>query len=213
MVNSYGDTMAREALTTETVVAAAADLADRDGLAGVTLSALARGFGVTTAGMYSHVGGAGDLLDRLSAHCLEESADLVAAAVAGRAGHGAVIAFGSAYRDYARAHPGRYAATRRPAEPEGHAVPAGRRHADLGRAVLREYALTPTQEVHAVRLLGSTIHGFISLESTGAFDHSRPSATASWTAILGALTTTIAGWADAGTRPARRGAVDLGGDP
>lgn len=47
---------------------------------------------MTTAGMYSHVAGLGDLLDRLSAFCLEESADLLAAAIAGRAGPDAVRA-------------------------------------------------------------------------------------------------------------------------
>lgn len=213
--------MVRAGLTTDAVVRAAADLADRDGLEAVTLSALARRFGVTTAGMYSHVAGLGDLLDRLSALCLEESADLLAAAIAGRAGPDAVAALARVYRDYARAHPGRYAATRRPAPPDGHAIPAGRRHADLARAALRQYGLDATREVHAVRLLGSTIHGFISLEGSGAFAHSRPSASASWNAILDALAATIAGWspiaeeapprsvrAPAGRRPS----ADMGGE-
>ena len=38
-----------------------------------------------------------------------------------------------------------------------------------GAAMLRGYQLDPSQEIHALRMLRSTIHGFMTLEVTGGF--------------------------------------------
>lgn len=186
--------MPRVGLTPDLIVAAAAELVDEAGLEALTLSALGRRLGVTTAALYAHLGGAEDLLARLSARCLNESADLVADAVAGRAGHDALAAYAEALRGYARRHPGRYAASRLPVTSGSPALAAGRRHSDLARAVLRGYGLDRTGEVHATRLLGSTIHGFTSLELGGSFAHSRPSAATTWAEILDALHATLEAW-------------------
>lgn len=172
--------MPRRGLSTEQVVLAAAELADAEGLAAVSLSEVARRTGVRTASTYSHVAGLDDLLARLAALALTEIADRAAAALAGVAGREALAALCDAYRDYGLAHPGRYAATRHPLAPGGPAGPAARRHADLTRAVLRGYGLEEEAQVHAVRLVGSVVHGFVTLELAGAFAHSQPSSERSW---------------------------------
>lgn len=51
---------------------------------------------------------------------------------------------------------------------------AGRRHADLLRAVLRAYDLSGDEEVHAVRLLSSLVQGFVMIDGAGGFAHSEP---------------------------------------
>ena len=38
-----------------------------------------------------------------------------------------------------------------------------------GAAMLRGYQLDPSQEIHALRMLRSTIHGFTTFEVTGGF--------------------------------------------
>lgn len=106
--------MPRAGLTAERVVLAAAELADRVGLDGVTLSALARGFGVRDASLYSHVRNVRDLRTRLTLLAGGELTDRIALAVAGRSGKEALAAFAQAYREYALAHPGRYAASQLP---------------------------------------------------------------------------------------------------
>lgn len=58
--------MVRAGLTTDRVVAAAADLADSAGFDKVTISALARGFGVKDASLYSHVKNLQDLRTRVA---------------------------------------------------------------------------------------------------------------------------------------------------
>jgi hypothetical protein len=89
------------------------------------------------------------------------------------------------------------------------AVAAGRRHAALTRAVLRGYALDEESTVHAIRLLGSVMHGFTALELGGSFDHSEPPSEESWLRILDALDETLSSWTLSGAarRPRRPSAT------
>lgn len=184
----------RAGLTTEVVVRSAADVADQVGFEAATLSAVARELGVRVASLYSHVDGATGLQEGVARLALDELADLAAEAVAGRSGRDALEAFTSAYREFARRHPGRYAATRLRVSPDSPAVAAGRRHAALSRAVLRGYELGETDTVHAVRLLGSLVHGFTALELSGSFDHSEPQPAETWARALEALDATLRSW-------------------
>ncbi|MFD1496805.1 TetR/AcrR family transcriptional regulator, partial [Streptosporangium lutulentum] len=104
--------MVRAGLTPERLTRAGAELADEIGFDQVTVSVLARRFDVKVASLYSHLKNSQDLRTRIALFALEELADRVTAALAGRAGKDALAAFADAYRDYAREHPGRYAAAR-----------------------------------------------------------------------------------------------------
>ncbi|MGR6974639.1 TetR/AcrR family transcriptional regulator [Streptomyces cynarae] len=194
--------MARAGLTTERLVRAGAELADEVGFDQVTVSALARRFDVKVASLYSHLKSSHDLRTRIALLALEELADRAAEALAGRAGRDALTAFANVYRDYAREHPGRYAAARFRLAPETAAVSAGGRHAQMTRAILRGYDLTEPDQTHAVRLLGSVFHGYVSLEAAGGFSHSAPDSQESWTWILDRLDALLRNWpANADTRP------------
>ncbi|MEH0650603.1 TetR-like C-terminal domain-containing protein [Streptomyces scabiei] len=186
--------MARVGLTPERLALAGAELADEIGFGEVTVSELARRFDVKVASLYSHVRNSQDLKARIALLALEELADRGAAALAGRAGKDALAALGNVYRDYARAHPGRYEATRLRLDPEAAAASAGGRHAQMTRAILRGYDLTEPDQTHAVRLLGSVFHGYISLESAGGFSHSAPDSQESWERILDALDALLRNW-------------------
>ena len=189
--------MPRAGLTTAVVVRAAADLADEIGFEATTLSAVARVLGVRVASLYSHVDGSTGLREGMAGLALDELADRVAEALVGRSGADALVAFAGAYRDYARAHPGRNDATRLRLGPDSPAVVAGRRHADLARAVLRGYDLDEADTVHAVRLLGSVVHGYTDLELSGGFDHSSPSSEESWRRALDAVDHSLRSWSTA----------------
>jgi AcrR family transcriptional regulator len=182
----------RVGLTRERLVAAAAELADARGFEAVTMSALARHFGVRAASLYSHVASTAELKAQIAVLALGELAERAGAALAGRAGAEALLAFASAYRDYAQQHPGRYAATRHPLPP--HLLEAGRAHAELTVAVLRGYGLRGEEATHAVRLIGSVLHGFTDLELSGSFSHSDPPSAESWPRAIAALDTTLARW-------------------
>ncbi|WP_156727069.1 TetR/AcrR family transcriptional regulator [Streptomyces apocyni] len=186
--------MARVGLTTERLVQAGAELADEIGFEQATPAELARRFGVKPASLYAHVRNAHDLKTKIALLALEELADLAASAVAGRAGKDALTAFANVYRDYARKHPGRFAATQFRLDPETAAASAGVRHAQLTRAILRGYDLAEPHQTHAVRLLGSVFSGYVGLETAGGFSHSAPDSQESWTQILGALDALLRTW-------------------
>ncbi|MGV9452415.1 TetR/AcrR family transcriptional regulator [Streptomyces sp. NPDC003635] len=189
--------MARAGLTPELLTRAGAELADEVGFDRVTVSALARRFDVKVASLYSHLKNSHDLKVRIALLALEELADRAADALAGRAGKDALTAFADVYRDYARGHPGRYAAARFRLDPETAARSAGVRHAQMTRAILRGYDLTEPDQTHAVRLLGSVFHGYVELELAGGFSHSSPDSETSWTRILDALDATLRNWPSA----------------
>jgi AcrR family transcriptional regulator len=156
--------MARAGVSVERLVAAAAELADEVGFAGVTLSALARRFGVKDASLYAHVRGLRELRTRLALLAGGEMIDEIAAAVAGRAGREALAAFAGAYRDYALRHPGRYAATQIRIDPAlVPDSPAMRRTAEITYGMLRAYGLGEPDLTDAVRLLRATFHGYCAL--------------------------------------------------
>ncbi|MEU6002624.1 WHG domain-containing protein [Streptomyces sp. NPDC047197] len=186
--------MVRAGLTTERLARAGAELADEVGFEQVTVSALARRFDVKVASLYSHLKSSQDLKTRIALLSLEELADRGAAALAGRAGKDALTAFADVYRDYAREHPGRYAAAQFRLDPEAAVASAGGRHSTMTRAILRGYDLSEPDQTHAVRMLGSVFHGYVSLEMAGGFSHSQPGSQESWSRILDALDALLRNW-------------------
>ncbi|MEU9353156.1 TetR-like C-terminal domain-containing protein [Streptomyces griseoloalbus] len=186
--------MPRAGLTADRLVAAAADLADEAGYENVTLSALARRFGVKDASLYAHVRGLHDLRTRMALLAGGELIDRIAAAVAGRSGKEALAAFAGAYREYALTHPGRYAAAQLRLDQTLVAdSPALRRTAEVTYGLLRAYGLEEPDLTDAVRLLRSTFHGYCALEAAGAFGAPRE-VEASWARTIDALHIALVNW-------------------
>lgn len=166
--------MPRAGLDAEAVVAAAAELADAEGLPALTLAGLAARLGVRSPSLYAHVGGLDDLRTRLAVRGARELTAALQAAAAGRARADALHAVADAYRAYARAHPGTYAATQRAPRPGPDPVleEYARVAADLVGmlvAVLQGYELHEEDAIHAVRIVRAALHGFVSLEREGGF--------------------------------------------
>jgi AcrR family transcriptional regulator len=191
--------VARANLTSSIVIAAAAELADREGFDAITLSALARRFGVQTASLYSHVRDRSSLLAGVHELALGELADRIALAIAGRSGRAALRALADAQRDYARQFPGRWTALQRPAAPSTVASAAAGRLVALTFAVLRGYPLPEAELVHATRLLGATVNGFLTLEASGSFGHREPASDISWRRALDAIDAAFRAWPSEGT--------------
>ncbi|WP_235735250.1 TetR/AcrR family transcriptional regulator [Nocardioides alcanivorans] len=189
--------MARAGLTPEVLTQAAAELADEIGFAKVTVAAVARRFGVKDASLYSHVRNLRELQVRVAEAAFHELADQVASAIAGLSGRAALAALTDGYRRFAAEHPGQYASMRIEIEPGSSAARAGARHAALSRAVLRSYALEEPDATDALRMMNSTLHGFVELELAGGFSHSERSAADSWAATLVALDAILANWPSA----------------
>jgi AcrR family transcriptional regulator len=160
--------MPRAGLDAEAVVAAAAVLADARGLHELTLAGLAADLGIRTPSLYAHIDGLDDLRARLGARGAWELAGALQLAVGGRAGGDALRAIALAYREYAHAHPGTYAAMQIASDTEEFET-AGAAVVGPIVAVLRGYALEGEPAIHAVRAIRSALHGFVSLEREGGF--------------------------------------------
>jgi Tetracyclin repressor-like, C-terminal domain len=75
-----------------------------------------------------------------------------------------------AYRAFAHARPGLYAAAMRSADAaDTELADAGKRVVDVALIVLQPYGLSGTDALHIVRALRSILHGFVDLEAAGGF--------------------------------------------
>src|SRR5260370_42355367 len=103
--------MPRAGLTPERIIWQAATVADEVGLDRLTLAAVAQRCGVSLPGLYKHVSGLDEVRRGIGLLAVRELTGAAARAAAGVAGAEALQAISAAYRSYARAYPGRYAAS------------------------------------------------------------------------------------------------------
>jgi AcrR family transcriptional regulator len=160
----------RPVLTADRVIDVAADLADREGYANLTLGKVAAKLGVRTPSLYNHLDGLEDLRRRLAVRALAALGDELQRAAVGRSSEDAVRAIAVAYRRFAHAHPGLYATTVPSTEGTEEAIQqAGDAMLRTVLAALSGYGLSEEEAIHATRSVRSAVHGFISLELAGGF--------------------------------------------
>jgi AcrR family transcriptional regulator len=161
----------RAGLDHDAVVAAAAEIADAEGLDAVTLARLAAALGVKSPSLYNHVDGRDGLLRGIALLGLGELAAALRDAAVGRSGTDGLQAAAQAYRDYVKDHPGRYAAgaITAPAPDDDAHLAAASAVLDVLRSVLRAWSLSDDDTIHALRALRAAVHGFTTLESAGGF--------------------------------------------
>jgi AcrR family transcriptional regulator len=155
----------------DAVVAAAAQIADAEGLDAVTLARVAAALGVKSPSLYNHVDGRDGLLRGIALLGLGELTAALRDAAVGRSGADGLQAAAQAYRDYVKDHPGRYAAgaITAPAPDDDAHLAAATAVLDVLRSVLRAWSLSDDDTIHALRALRAAVHGFTTLESAGGF--------------------------------------------
>jgi AcrR family transcriptional regulator len=202
----------RAGLTTSAVVAQAADLADLAGFDQLTLAAVASSVGVALPSLYKHVRSVADLRRLVGVQGLREMNEALSRAAVGRSEGAALYGLGHAYRDFALAHPGRYAATLRVpdevSDVDGAYTDVAADLLAVVFAVLRGYGIEGQDAVDATRLLRSVLHGFVSLETAGGFGMPRD-VRRSFERALAALDVTLRSWRNA-TPEAGSAAADSG---
>jgi AcrR family transcriptional regulator len=169
-----------------TIGLAVVDEGGSRGFEDLTLAAVAGRAGVAVPSLYKHVGSLAALRRAIAVVCVNDLADTLTRATIGRSGSDAVRALAAAYRDHARRHPGRYAATQvasahlEPVERSGVGpdrveattdalVDASARTVEVVAAVLAGCGVEPRSRIHAIRTLRAGLHGFVSLELAGGF--------------------------------------------
>ena len=160
----------RAGLDQQSVLQAAANLADSSGLEDVTLATLAARLDIRTPTLYHYVNGLDGLRRELALLGARQMTRALGLAIMGFSGDEAVEALAIAYRDFAHLHPGLYTAFQRAAHADDIALQEAQ--SDVFEIVLRVVAPARSQRdsiIHTVRLLRSLLHGFVSLEASGGF--------------------------------------------
>ena len=201
--------MPRAGLSPDAVVRLALDVVDAGGPTGfadLTLAKVAAKAGVATPSLYKHVGSLADLRRAVTVIAVQEVTAAGASATVGRAGADALHALADAWRRYAHAHPGRYAATQIGADPDDPAD-AGLREV-AGKSVqtvvsvLHGFDLPEERTIDAVRAVRAGVHGFVALELGGGF-RMREDVDQSFTVLLDMLVAGIATLATSEITPER----------
>lgn len=153
------------------ILTAAIELADCEGMSEVTLATLAKSLHVRPPSLYNHVkGGLPALKIEMAKRGYSQLNQRLMDASVGRSMDAAVLAFGMAYVQFVRDHPGLYEAMLMVA------IGADKELQDIQDRsiriiiqVMEGYGLGENGTLHAVRGLRSILHGFASLEQHGEF--------------------------------------------
>jgi len=173
----------RAGLSSQDVVAAAAELADEAGYQQLSMGLVAQRLGIRTPSLYKHVKDLADLRHRLATQAMTELGEAVRDALQGRSGLDALTALLTASRAYVTVHPGRYAATigAQFTGPDDPLLTAASRLIGSIAAMLRGYGIGDTEMDHAIRTLRCTIHGYAALQADDGFQwNADPDDTFDW---------------------------------
>lgn len=157
---------ARAGLNLDKVTDAAVSLIEREGSSGLSLAKLAKELRVKPPSLYNHIGGIADLLRLVRLRGLRELGNDLQRAAVGRSGEGALRAVAHAYRAFALRHPALYTFTLESTERGDEELQqAGHEILEIVLAVLEGYGLKGDDAIHATRIIRSSLHGFLSLET------------------------------------------------
>ncbi|MGO5028347.1 TetR/AcrR family transcriptional regulator [Candidatus Agathobaculum pullicola] len=162
--------MARKGLSRDTIVDAAAALAEEKGIENLTLRELADALDVKPASLYNHLQGLPELNVRLAECALDRLMDTLGQAVDIRPVPAALRALAAAYRSFAHEQPQLYRAMMLlPQFSDPGLVAHKQAFMDLFVRMLAPLDLPAEERVHLSRLIRSTLHGYISMEAAGFF--------------------------------------------
>lgn len=163
-------------LDKETIVEAAAKLADEKGISNVTLKVLATELGIKSPSLYKHFsGGLEELNKELMLYGWRSLESEITRAAIGKAKDDAIIAICYTYRKFASEHKGLFEAM------QWYNMYQSKEHLKATKGtvfilfqVLEAYGLAEEQKVHIVRMLRGFLQGFSSIESHGGYGNPTP---------------------------------------
>jgi AcrR family transcriptional regulator len=162
--------MPRAGLTTDLVIERGAQLLEQHRGGDLTLAMLASNLDVRTPSLYKHVDGLAGLRRGIMLRAKRMLAAELAQATIGQARGDAVRSLATAYRRWAQAHPMQYPMTTLAPDPDDEGDQAASATAlTVIYIVLAGFDLVGQDAIDATRFVRAAIHGFVSLETGGAF--------------------------------------------
>lgn len=162
--------MPRAGLDRSKVVAAAARIADSEGLQAVTLQAIAADLNVKSPSLYAHVESLDGVRRELAMLALDVLTECLTEASIGLSGLELLHSVALAQRSFAIERPGLYAASvaaNRPGDEELNSRWQG--PVRIFQAVVKSYGLEGEEADHAMRVLRTSVHGFALVDSIRGF--------------------------------------------
>ena len=150
-------------------MAAAAAIADREGLEALTLARLAGELRVKPPSLFNHVRGLPALRRELRLLALRELGNALRDATVGKSRADGIRALADAYRNFVRKHPGIYSETLSATHDDPEVDAVAEKIIAVCSAVMAGYQLKAREAIHALRALRSIGHGFASLEAALGF--------------------------------------------
>lgn len=163
----------RTKLDKSVILDTAARMADKEGIANITLKSLAEKLGVKSPSLYKHISGLDELNKELMLYgwnLLEK--EMIKAAI-GKAKDDAIIALSYTYRNFVALHRGLFEAMQwyNMYQTDEH-LQATEGLVSVIFQVLDAYDLLEEQKVHIVRMLRGFLQGFSAIESHNGFGNS-----------------------------------------
>ncbi|NMM91670.1 hypothetical protein B2J88_46555 [Rhodococcus sp. SRB_17] len=163
--------MPRAGLNTAVVVERAAQMLDDRSSDGLNLATLAESLGVRIPSLYKHIDGVPGLQRGIMLRAKSNLAHALGQAAIGRARDDAIKSMSFVYRRWALEHPGQYPMTMRaPIPGDDDDLKVSSAIVVVIFNILAGYDLRDDDAVDATRFLRSALHGFVDLETGGAFE-------------------------------------------
>ncbi|PRS03089.1 TetR family transcriptional regulator [Bacillus atrophaeus] len=163
----------RIGMNLEIIIDAAAELANQEGMKGVTLSTLSKKLNVRPPSLYNHVSGLQGIQVELCVSGLEQLYEQMSSSVRGLTGEKALLALANAYMEFAHSSPGLYEASLLKVS-DDRTEELSDRIVQLVVQLLIQFGYANEQTaIHAARGLRSMLHGFAVLMRQHAFELSQ----------------------------------------
>lgn len=182
----------KKGLDMQTIMNAAAELAEEKGIENVSLLQVAEKLGVKSPSLYNHLSGLKELSVGIAKLAISRLEDNIRNAAVGRSKDDALKVIALAYRKFAKENPELYKAILRfPDYDDSSINEAGHAVVRILYQVMEPYHYSKEETIHFVRGFRSALHGFISLEEAGFFRGTEANVDKSFEQLVSRLISTL----------------------
>jgi AcrR family transcriptional regulator len=182
----------KRGLDAQTILNAAAKLAEEKGLENVSFLQVAEKLGVKSPSLYNHLSGLKELSLGIAKLAIGKLEDAIRNAAVGRSKDDAFMAIALAYRKFSKENPELYKAILRfPAYNDSSIQEAGHIVVRILYQVMESYHYSKEETIHFVRGFRSALHGFVSLEEVGFFQGAEADVDESFERLVSRLISTL----------------------
>ena len=182
----------KRGLDTQTILNAAAELAEEKGLENVSLLQVAEKLGVKSPSLYNHLNGMQEISSGIAKLAISRLEDTIRNAAVGRSKDDALTAIASAYRSFAKENSELYKAILRFPDCHDESIQeAGHAVVRILYQVMEPYHFSKEETLHFARGFRSALHGFVSLEAAGFFQSGEADVDESYARLVSNLISTL----------------------